>query len=404
MNTISVYVHVPFCTIKCGYCDFNAYAGMDNLKDAYREAVVAEITAARPLLQGRTIGTVAFGGGTPGEIPASDIAAMLAALRSAAPFVPGAEVSLEANPGTTGAGQLRDLARAGVNRVSFGAQSFDPAELRFLDRIHSPEATGQSVNNARAAGVPSIGLDLIYGLPGQRPETFERSVRRAVGLGVDHLSLYALTVEEGTMLARRVADGEVTPLDADEVAELYELGGDLLAGAGFEQYEISNWARPGHRPVHNQVYWTNGEYLAIGAGAHGYVNGERYENVAHPRAYIARLESAPAGDARPALMRAYVPDTATAMFDWVTLALRRLEGFDAEAFEARFGLTLDEALGEPLAEAEAAGVLSRDGNVRLTRQGRLLHGEVAVRILAYLQSPGRERLAPTDPAPTGAAR
>lgn len=401
MNGVSVYVHIPFCTIKCGYCDFNAYAGMDNLKDAYREAVLAETAASRPLLAGRAITTVAFGGGTPGEIPGSHIAAVIAAMGAAAPFAADAEVSLEANPGTTGATQLRELAAAGVNRVSFGAQSFDAGELRFLDRIHSPEAIEQSVENARAAGIPSVGLDLIYGLPGQSPETFAASLDRAIDLGVDHISLYALTVEEGTMLARRVESGQVEPRDPDDVAAQYELATDVLAAAGFEQYEISNWARPGHRSRHNQVYWTGGDYLALGAGAHGYLDGERYENVAHPRAYIARLEQARPGDARPALQRAYRPDVATAIFDWVTLALRRLEGFEPRAFQDRFGRSLDAVLGEPLAEAEAAGVLSRDGNVRITRSGRLLHGEISVRILAHLDSLDADTLAP---APNAIAR
>lgn len=402
MNPVSIYVHIPFCTIKCGYCDFNAYAGMDNLKDAYRDAVLAEIAAAAPLLEARTIATVAFGGGTPGEIPASHVAAMLHAMRAVAPFAPDAEVSLEANPGTTSAAQLRDLAAAGVNRVSFGAQSFDPAELHFLDRIHSPEAIEQSVENARAAGIASVGVDLIYGLPGQCPEAFAASLDRAIALGVSHISLYALTVEEGTMLARRVESGQVVPLDSDDVAAQYDLATVVLAAAGIEQYEISNWARPGHRSRHNQVYWTAGDYLAIGAGAHGYLNGERYENVAHPRAYIARLEHARFGDARPALQRAYRPDPATAIFDWVTLALRRLEGFDPFAFEGRFGLPLDPILGEPLAEAENAGVLTRDGSIRLTASGRLLHGEISVRILAHLDALDPALLSP--PAPNAIAR
>ncbi|MCZ2110174.1 MAG: radical SAM family heme chaperone HemW [Dehalococcoidia bacterium] len=397
MNPISIYVHIPFCTIKCGYCDFNAYAGMDNLKDAYREAVLAEIAAAAPSLAGRTVATVAFGGGTPGEIPASDVAAMLEAMRSLAPFADGAEVSLEANPGTTGAAQLCELVAAGVNRVSFGAQSFDPAELRFLDRIHSPEAIEQSIANARTAGVASIGLDLIYGLPGQCSETFKTSLERAIALGPDHLSLYALTVEDGTRLALRVESGAVQPLDPDDTAALYELATDLMAAAGFEQYEISNWARQGHRSRHNQVYWTGGDYLALGAGAHGYLGGERYENVGHPRVYIARMEQAGSGNPRPALQHAYRPDPATAIFDWVTLALRRLEGFNPEAFRQRFGLLLDTVLGEPLAEAEAAGVISRDGNIRLTRAGRLLHGEISVRILAHLDSIDPRLLIPPAP-------
>jgi oxygen-independent coproporphyrinogen III oxidase len=385
MRPLSVYVHIPFCTIKCGYCDFNAYAGMDAIKDAYRDALLAEIRAAAPLFDRRRIFSVAFGGGTPGEVPALHIAAILDALRGIAPFEPGAEIGLEANPGTTGGRQLHELAGAGVNRVSFGAQSFEPAELRFLDRIHSPEAIVQSVVNARAAGIPSVGVDLIYGLPGQSAACWKSTLDRAVALAPDHVSCYALTVEDGTMLARRVERGEVEPLDPDAVADLYGLATDCLACAGYRQYEISNWSRAGHESRHNQVYWTDGDYLALGAGAHGYLDGERYENVARPRAYIHRLADAQAGDTRPALQRAYRPDDATAIFDWVTLALRRLDGFDPAAFEQRFGQTLDSALSEPLSDAESAGALTRNGhNIRLTRSGRLLHGEISVRILAHL--------------------
>ena len=385
MRLLSVYVHIPFCTVKCGYCDFNAYAGMDALKESYRDTLLAEIRAAAPLLESRRVHTVAFGGGTPGEIPSQHVASILDALRSQAPFEPNAEVSLEANPGTTGVRQLHGLARAGVNRVSFGAQSFDPAELRFLDRVHSPEAVAQSVANARSAGIASVGVDLMYGLPGQAACSWEATLDRAVGLVPDHVSCYALTVEDGTMLARRVERGEVEPLDPDAVAGLYELATDTLARAGYRQYEISNWSRPGHESRHNQVYWTDGDYLAFGAGAHGYLDGERYENVAHPRAYIQRLLDAAPGDTRPALQRAYRPDTSTAIFDWVTLALRRLDGFDSAAFDDRFGRSLDSVLAEPLADAESAGALTRDGHtVRLTSSGRLLHGEISVRILAHL--------------------
>lgn len=386
MKPVSVYVHIPFCTFKCGYCDFNAYAGMDALKDAYGEAVVAEIRAATPLFAGRTVGTIAFGGGTPGEVPAAQIGAVISAITDIAPIAPGAEISLEANPGTTGAQHLRDLRAAGVTRISFGAQSFDANELHFLDRIHSPEATAESVHLAREAGFESVSVDLIYGLPGQTIEAWDFSLQRAIALASDHISTYALTVEDGTPLGRRVVRGEVTPQDADNVAELYDRATDRLHAAGFRQYELSNWATPGHESRHNSVYWTDGDYLAIGAGAHGYIGGERYENIAHPRAYIDALAMRKPGDERPAYLRGYRPDAATAMFDWVTLALRRLVGFAPEAFEQRFGLSLDAALGPPLAECESAGLLERDGNVRLTQRGRMLHGELSVRILAYLRS------------------
>jgi oxygen-independent coproporphyrinogen-3 oxidase len=381
VRPIAVYVHIPFCTVKCGYCDFNAYAGMDNLKFEYGRALVSEIDALGDLLEGRVVSTIGFGGGTPGEIPAGTIGSVIAALRQRAPLAPRAEVSLELNPGTTSEDAIRDLRAFGVTRLSIGAQSFDPAELRFLDRIHSPEATVASVRLARRAGFESVGLDLIYGLPGQSRANWAASLAAATALGPDHVSTYALTVEDGTMLARRVARGEVEPLDGDAVADLYDLATEALEAAGYEQYELSNWARPGHQSRHNRTYWTDGEYLAIGAGAHGYHNGERYENIAHPRTYIAAVE---AGSSPPfvALANRYAPDCATSMSDWLALRLRLIEGFTPVEFAGRFGVRLPPAVTGVLEECRSAGVIEYTAErVRLSRSGRLLHGEVASRLL-----------------------
>ncbi|MBE0611791.1 MAG: radical SAM family heme chaperone HemW [Dehalococcoidia bacterium] len=390
MQPLAVYVHIPFCTVKCGYCDFNAYAGMDNLKDAYGAALVAEVHANAPLLSGRSVASIGFGGGTPSEVAADHVAGVVAALREHARLEPAAELTLEANPGTLDRPQIEALRAAGVTRLSIGAQSFRADELRFLDRIHSPQATAAAVELARKAGFESIGLDLIYGLPGQTLDAWIESLVTAICLGPDHISIYALTVEDGTPLARRVRKGEVTPLDPDAVADLYEAATDSLAAAGYLQYELSNWARPGHHSRHNMVYWTDGDYLAIGAGAHGYLGGERYENVAHPRAYIAAVEErAPAP--QPGRESAYRPGAVMAMADWFSLRLRLLEGFEESEFEARFGVPVREVGGVVLDDCVSAGVLDLAPSVRLTRAGRLLHGEVSARFLAHLQN----TLAPT---------
>ena len=382
MSALAVYVHIPFCTVKCGYCDFNAYAGMDNLKEAYGRALVREVELDAPLFAGRTISSIGFGGGTPGEVPAADIAAVIAALKRSAPFAPDIEISLEANPGTTSGQALSELRQAGVNRISFGAQSFFADELRFLDRIHSPEAIVAAVALGRESGFRSIGLDLIYGLPGQTAEKWKHSLDAAISLEPDHISTYALTVEDRTPLARRVDSGEVSMPDGDTIADLYELASEQLQGGRFEQYEISNWAKPGHQSRHNRTYWTDGDYLGLGAGAHGYVSGERHENIAHPRSYIAAIEFAQAP--LPALASRYTPDRRTAMSDWLTTRLRLLEGFAPGEFEARFGLALESSVGEVLADCRQAGVLELEPRVRLTTRGRLLHGEVSARFLAHL--------------------
>ena len=391
---LAVYVHIPFCTVKCGYCDFNAYAGMDNLKDAYAAAMVAEVRANAPLFEGYHLASVGFGGGTPGEVPAAHITAVLDALRENITFDEGAEVTLEANPGTVTPAQFHALRRAGVSRLSLGAQSFDAGELRFLDRIHSPEATAAAVALARDAGFASVGLDLIYGLPGQTSGRWAASVGAAIALAPDHVSIYALTVEEQTPLARRVRDGAVLMPGEDDVATLYDEASDLLEAAGYAQYELSNFARPGHQSRHNRVYWTGGDYLAIGAGAHGFLDGERYENIAHPRAYIQAMADVRATP-RPAMSATSRPGPATAMADWLSLRLRLLEGFKVAEFEQLFGRPLLDVAGPVIEECAAARVLAVESNhVRLTRRGRLLHGEVTARLTAHL----RAVLGP-DPAP-----
>ena len=383
-GSLAVYVHIPFCTLKCGYCDFNAYAGMDGLKDAYGAAMVAEVHKNAPLLAGRDVVSIGFGGGTPSEVPPAHIAAVIAAVREhAGPFQP-AEITLEANPGTLDEPMLHGLREAGVTRISIGAQSFHAHELRFLDRIHTPRATSAAVELARRAGFEHIGLDLIYGLPGQSLDEWLASLNQAISLNPDHISCYALTVEDGTLLGRRVREGTVTPIDSDLAADMYEAATDRLGDAGFAHYEISNWSRAGGRSRHNVTYWTDGEYLAIGAGAHGYLAHGRYENIAHPRAYIEAVQANPGP--RPALAATHSLSPQVQISDWMSLRLRMLDGFPVQAFEDRFGAGLPALLGPPLQELADAGVLEVGETVRLTRRGLLLHGEVSARILAHLEA------------------
>ncbi len=405
-SPLAVYVHIPFCLRVCGYCDFNTYAGMDAVKGDYTAAVVAEIAAWAPTIEGRPVTSIAFGGGTPGEMPAEALASIIAAVRAAAPLAPDAEISIEANPGSTSATALQTLAAAGVTRISFGAQSFDAAELAFLDRIHTPEATAAAIALAREAGIRSVNLDLMYGLPDQSPAAWEENLARALALAPDHLSLYALTVEAGTPLAARVERGEVEPLDPDRVASQYEYAAVRLEAAGYHAYELSNWARPGHESRHNRVYWTWGDYLGIGAGAHGFLDGQRFENISHPRDYIAAVRRS-----GRALASAVRPDTVTAMSDWLATRLRLVEGFAPDEFAACFGVPLDHAAGPPLDACRAAGLLElgggegevATGRLRLTPRGRLLHSEVAVQFLLHLQERADQLPNLPQSAPDGVA-
>jgi len=382
MKPLSVYVHIPFCIVKCGYCDFNAYAGMDALKPRYRDAVLKELDASAPLLQGAEVVSIGFGGGTPGEMSPADIARIVDRVGSLGSVQSSAEVSLEANPGTSSGLHFAALRAAGVTRLSLGAQSFNPDNLRFLDRVHSVEAIGASVRGARSAGFDSINIDLIYGLPGQDAAAWRADVAAAIALDTDHLSLYCLTVEEGTRLHRQVNAGDVSLPSADAAADMYELASEVLEAAGYEQYELSNWARRGYRSVHNLGYWTGRDYVGVGAGAHGFVDGVRYENIAHPRAYIdaAFKGELPRADA-------YRPAGATAMSDWLAMRLRLVDGFALDDFTAAFGVALADVAGSVVDAAARAGILdvSGTGIARLTKRGRLLHGELCALLLRRLE-------------------
>ena len=387
MKPMAVYIHIPFCTVKCGYCDFNAYAGLDSLKAGYTAALVAEIRAWATHLGPRQITSVFLGGGTPGEMATEDIAAIIDAARGLGTLPKDCEVTLEANPATLLEGQMERLRTAGVTRLSLGAQSFHAEELQFLDRIHSPQAIAACLRAARTAGFDSVSLDLIYGLPGQTVARFMESLGRGVETAPDHLSLYALTVEPGTMLAARVAAHELQPADPDLVAEMYEAASERLAAAGFDQYELSNWARPGHPSRHNLAYWTDAEYVGIGAGAHGYIGGERYENIAHPREYIrATAMTTAAGGGQLPVLHSYRPNLSMRLLDWLETGLRRIEGFAFADFEAAFGFAFPAALTAAL-QPMAAGALVQMETARLAlgKSGRLLQNEIVATLLPLIE-------------------
>ena len=358
---------------------------MEAVKLSYAEAAVAEVRSWSERLNVSRLTSVYFGGGTPSEMPSASITAILDSISQAAGAIDDdVEVTIEANPGTTNSAAMAELRDAGVNRISLGAQSFSVGELLFLDRIHSPEAIAASVEVARDVGFSNVSLDLIYGLPGQTKTSWLENVDRALELEPDHLSMYALTVEDDTMLAKRVSDRTVVPASDDDVSELYELGSERLTRTALAQYEVSNWGRPGFESRHNRVYWTDGEYLGIGAGAHGYLDGARYENEPHPRKYIDRLTRLD-GARDHAIVDRYRPDRVTAIADWLGLRLRLLEGFTLTEFRARFEQDLEDVIGAPIERAIRAGVLDRLGDVlRLSESGRLVHSELVVNVMAHL--------------------
>jgi oxygen-independent coproporphyrinogen III oxidase len=393
LESVSLYLHIPFCHAKCHYCDFNSYAGMLGLREAYVDALEREITFAGQRAR-RTDGaprrcrTVFLGGGTPSLLAPEQIARLLAATRRAFALDGDAEITMEANPGAIEYGQLDDVRGAGVNRLSFGAQSFDPNLLRWMGRIHTVDEIGAAVAAARRAGFTNLNLDFIFALPGQSARTWEDTLERAVALAPEHLSLYSLIVEEGTPLHRWVADGRVRPVEDDLAADMYELAAARLTAAGYNQYEISNWSTPGHACQHNLTYWRNLPYIGLGAGAHGWYGGQRYSEARPIRAYLRLVESSCAGDpAAAALPAAAVVECETItpeleMAETAMVGLRLVEGLALPDFAARFGRTFAETLGARVADVRALGLLEEHGDhLRLTERGRLLGNEVFERVL-----------------------
>ena len=287
-----LYLHVPFCVTRCGYCDFNAYAGLDHLRSRYVAALMREADLAAPEWSGERFASVFLGGGTPTTLEAADLAALLARLRRIVKVSSDAEVTIEANPDTVDRTKLAALLDAGYTRLSMGAQSFDRAVLASLERLHDPDSVRRAMHAARAVGYANVNLDLIYGANGETLESWERTLRATVDLQPEHVSAYALTIEPSTPLGRRVQRGVAPAPDGDLQADMFELACDVLGEAGFHHYEVSNWAwGPQFECRHNLGYWRKQPYLGLGAGAHSYRDGRRWWNVRPPEEYLSLVES-----------------------------------------------------------------------------------------------------------------
>jgi len=393
-GSVSLYVHIPFCQSKCAYCDFNSYAGLESLIEPYVGALIAEMGLWRQPSQHMNVATIFVGGGTPSLLPLPEMERIVTALRQCFRLAADAEVSCEANPGTVDCPHLQGLRSLGVNRLSLGVQSFHDDELAMLGRIHTAAEAREAYHAARQAGFDNVNLDLIYGLPRQTMTAWQYAVEEAIALRPDHLSLYALSVEEGTPLADAVAHGRLPPPDADLAADMYLWAEDALAAARYQHYEISNWALPGRQCRHNLTYWLNESYLGLGAGAHSCFGGFRFANVKDLRRYIPLVEESAKGDGRLAeglapflaglshIAFAEQMTAARTMAETVVLGLRLVEGLPLEEFRRRFGQELMSAYGPQVEELETLGLLERvDGCLRLTARGRLLGNEAFLRFL-----------------------
>jgi putative oxygen-independent coproporphyrinogen III oxidase len=365
-----IYVHVPFCATRCGYCDFNTYTaaelGPGVTRDSYAGQAIAELRLARRVLGAAAapVSTVFFGGGTPTLLPPADLAEILVAIDGEFGLAPGAEVTAEANPETIGERSLAELRASGFTRISIGMQSDVSHVLTVLDRKHELGRPQRCVAWARSAGFEHVSLDLIYGTPGESDEDWNRSLRSAVGAGPDHISAYALIVEQGTRLAARIGRGELAAPDDDAMADRYLAADELLTAAGLRWYEISNWAAsPQAVCRHNLLYWTGGDWWGVGPGAHSHVGGTRWWNVRHPAAYAGRIAAgASPGQARevltPAERRTERVMLLTRLAGGCPLDELTEAGRAAAAGAARDGLAEPDALAQ--------------GRVALTPPGRLL--------------------------------
>ncbi len=362
MKPFGVYVHVPFCARRCDYCDFATWTDRAHLMEAYSAACVTDVLRHQELGRLRPATSVFFGGGTPSLLPADWLCSVLDAI----PRAPGAEVTVECNPDAVDPGKLAAYRAAGVNRLSFGVQSMAPHVLAALGRTHDPEGVARAVAWAREAGFASFNLDLIYGGAGESPADWEATLEAALALDPPHISAYALTVEAGTPLSRRIEAGDVAAPDDDDQADKYIAADDRLEAGGLRWYEISNWARPGHECRHNELYWHQGEYLGIGCAAHGHTGTRRWWNVRTPERYIALVNGgqSPEGGCEQL-------EPARREEEAIGLALRTRRG----ARIPRDARLVEDGL------ARWTDAHRRHGRLVLTRRGRLLANEATARLL-----------------------
>ncbi len=379
-RAFGVYLHVPFCRVRCGYCDFNTYTSTE-LRGAkqsdYADEAVAEIRFGRGVLEAsgvpdRQVSTVFFGGGTPTLLPAEDLVRMLRGVTDSFVLAPGAEVTTEANPDSVDAAYLQTLADAGFTRVSFGMQSAVPSVLATLERTHDPARVPLVVQWARDAGL-GVSLDLIYGTPGETLADWRVSLETAIACAPDHVSAYSLIVEPGTKLARQIRSGVVGTPDEDLQADMYELADDLLTAAGYGWYEVSNWATSDdHRSRHNLSYWTGEDWWGVGPGSHSHVGGVRWWNVKHPAAYAQRMA---AGES-PAAGRETLDDE-TRELERILLLTRTRDGIPIRTLAPEARTAVAGLIAEELVDARQALL----GRLELTRRGRLLADAVVRRLV-----------------------
>jgi oxygen-independent coproporphyrinogen-3 oxidase len=400
MQSHSLYLHIPFCHHLCSYCDFNTYAGLDDLIPAYTQALCKEIEfVANYCDQRLPVHTIFIGGGTPSVLPVRELEKILQTIDKSYDLHGGLEITMEANPGRLKYEYLKSLHGLGINRLSLGMQSAIPEELQLLERQHDFIRSAEVVNIARKAGFENINLDLIFGIPDQTLVSWERSLDLGLSLKPDHFSFYALTIEPGTPLHNWLARGYISEPDSDISAEMYEIASEMMEYRGYQQYEISNWARVDDALgvltcQHNLQYWRNLPYLGFGAGAHGYSAGKRTANIRKPDRYISKLRSSGKDDfldsisfpISPATTKVTTIDQEEEIKETMMMGLRLTdEGISREKFQSRFKIPLEDVYREQIDELIGFGLLEWDQKkneiLKLTPRGRLLGNQVFRRFI-----------------------
>ena len=373
-----IYIHIPYCLHKCGYCDFNSHPENREESEIYVSALLSEIEHYAPQLADQAVPTVFFGGGTPTLLPPASLDKILAKVKHLFSLTQDCEITIEANPATIKRETLEQIRSSGFNRISIGVQSFDLDELKLLERVHNEEEIHTTVDRARLAGFDNLSLDLMSGLPGQSPEKWQSHLLQAIDKNPDHISAYGLTIEPATSFHKLQERGLLTLPPEDTQLEMFQETIKTLQSAGYEQYEISNFARPGFECRHNLNYWDNGDYLGLGAGASSYLKGERFKNTNLPSRYIREVQEK--GSAMESTEKL---ELLHAMGETIMLGLRCLKGIPIEEFENRFQISFKKVYGKVIDPLLNDGLITLNQNrMALSRKGLFLADSVILKFLA----------------------
>lgn len=373
----SLYIHIPFCASKCNYCSFNSYAGLEGLQERYIESLCAELAQNASGAHTEPLRTIFFGGGTPTLLSKNLLHKLLTFVLSSFSVLPDAEISIEANPGTVDMEKFKLLHNAGVNRISFGVQSFNDQELKRIGRIHSAQEAVQAVSMAKTSGFGNISIDLMYGLPGQNAENWQKNLETAISLDLKHLSLYQLTVEDQTPLATLVSEGRLQMPDEDEIAAMEDITAELTAENGLSQYEISNYAQAGYQCRHNITYWQNRDYFGVGAGAVSCLQGIRKQNMTNPETFCHLMDKG-----KSIVMEEEKLNPEASFRETVVMGLRMNRGVSKKELEKRYGMDFENYYDKVFHQLIADNLLEQSAeHIRLTDRGRTFANRVMAELV-----------------------